>query len=62
MAYLLDTNVLLRLAERTHPLQPVVRDALRSLRASGEELFFTLQNLAEFWSVATRPAVDPADV
>lgn len=57
MPYLLDTIVLLRLAERTHPLHPTVRNALRTLRASGEDLVFTLQNLAEFWCVATGPAV-----
>src|SRR5438034_153188 len=57
MPYLLDTNVLLRLVERTHPLHTTVRTAIRSLRMSGEELFFTLQNLAEFWCVSTRPAV-----
>jgi predicted nucleic acid-binding protein len=54
--YLVDTNVLLRFAERTHPLHPVARAAVRKLRAAGHALQSTPQNFAEFWNAATRPA------
>jgi predicted nucleic acid-binding protein len=42
--YLPDTNVLLRFADRSHPLHATVRAAVRQLRADGHRL------------VATRPA------
>lgn len=56
MVYLVDTNILLRLADRSHPVHFVVRDAVRKLRQSGDSLQTTSQNFAEFWNVATRPA------
>ena len=56
MVYLVDTNVLLRFAGRTHPMHPVIRTAVRRLRAVGHTLRTTPQNLVEFWNVATRPA------
>lgn len=55
MIYLVDTNVLLRFADRTHPLHPTVRAAVRKLRTEGHRLRATPQNFAEFWNVATRP-------
>ena len=67
MIYLVDTNVLLRFADRTHPLHPRVRAAVRTLRAEGHRLQATSQNCVEFWNVATRPAdknglgLEPAD-
>ena len=54
--YLLDTNVILRFAERNHPLHPTVRNAVRQLRRDGHGLQVTSQNCVEFWNVATRPA------
>jgi predicted nucleic acid-binding protein len=54
--YLVDTNVLLRFADRTHPLHSCVRAAVRTLRAEGHRLQATPQNYVEFWNVATRPA------
>jgi len=54
--YLVDTNILLRFADRNHPLHPVVRAAVRKLRRSGHQLQVTPQNCVEFWNVATRPA------
>ena len=57
MIYLVDTNVLLRFGDRTHPLHPRVRAAVRTLRAEGHRLRATPQNCVEFWNVATRPAV-----
>ena len=55
MAYLLDTNVFIRLASRKDPLRPVCLAALRKLRSGNEVLCYTPQVLAEFWSVCTRP-------
>lgn len=65
--YLVDTNILLRFADRTHPLHPRIRAAVRTLRAEGHRLRATPQNCIEFWNVATRPAdrnglgLEPAD-
>lgn len=56
MIYLVDTNVLLRFADRIDPLRPTVRSAIRSLRSEGHVLHSTSQNFAEFWNAATRPA------
>jgi predicted nucleic acid-binding protein len=55
MSYLIDTNVLLRLAKKDHPMSPDARRALVTLRKQGERLCITGQNLIEFWAVATRP-------
>lgn len=55
MIYLVDTNVLLRLADRDHPLHADIRASLRTLRADGHRLRATTQNFVEFWNVATRP-------
>lgn len=32
MNYLVDTNILLRLADRNHPQHPIIRQAIRILR------------------------------
>jgi len=67
VVYLVDTNVLLRFADRAHPLHPIVRTAVRKLRRDGQRLYATPQNCVEFWNVATRPAtkngfgLSPAD-
>jgi predicted nucleic acid-binding protein len=53
--YLADTNVLLRFAERTQPLHPLIRRAVRTLRSGGHALRAASQNFVEFWHVATRP-------
>jgi predicted nucleic acid-binding protein len=55
VVYLADTNVLLRFADRTHPIHPILRAAVRKLRTSGRRLRATPQNFVEFWNVATRP-------
>jgi predicted nucleic acid-binding protein len=54
--YLVDTNVLLRLANRNHPLNMVMRAAVRKLQGTGHSLMAASQNFVEFWNVATRPA------
>lgn len=53
--YLGDTNVLLRLALRRAPEHRLVRTAIRNLRQRGDQLYYTPQNLVEFWNVCTRP-------
>ena len=55
-AYLVDTNVLLRLVKPDDRDYPLVRSAVQQLWAVGEDLCYTSQNLAEFWNTCTRPA------
>ena len=54
--YLIDTNVLLRLSRYSDPLQPAIESALSVLDGRGAKLYYSLQNIAEFWNIATRPA------
>jgi predicted nucleic acid-binding protein len=55
MSYLLDTNILLRLAQKSHPMHTDVRRALVTIRRQDSILLcITPQNLIEFWAVATR--------
>jgi len=56
MAIALDANVLLRLAQKQHPLYPVARRAVLKLEAEGETVCYLPQNVVEFWNVLTRPA------
>jgi predicted nucleic acid-binding protein len=56
VSILVDTNVLLRRVQATHPNHAVAVESVARLLASGESVYFTLQNIAEFWNVATRPA------
>lgn len=53
--YLVDTNLLLRLVDRSHSVHPTIRAAIRKLRQNGDSLHITSQNCVEFWNVATRP-------
>ena len=53
--HLTDSNVLLRLVKRDHPDYPLVRRAVAVLHQRGAALYYTLQNMAEFWNVSTRP-------
>ncbi len=55
MPYLLDSNILVRLAHRPDPDNLLVRNAVRTLLNRGERLSFTSQNLMEVWNVSTRP-------
>lgn len=55
MAYLFDTNIFLRLAERNSELREPVIDAIRLLRSRDEDLSYTPQIISEFWNVCTRP-------
>ncbi len=55
MAYLFDSNTLLRLADHNSPERPTVVNAIRSLRQN-HPLVYTPQVLSEFWNVCTRPS------
>jgi predicted nucleic acid-binding protein len=55
-SYLVDTNILLRLVQPDSPEYGTIRQCADRLWAQGAELFYTSQNLAEFWNVCTRPA------
>jgi predicted nucleic acid-binding protein len=57
MAYLIDSNIFIRLASRNDPLRQICLDALRTLRRRNEQLCYTPQVVSEFWNVCTRPAV-----
>jgi predicted nucleic acid-binding protein len=53
---LVDTkNILLRAIQASHPASRAARIALRALHRNKYAMFLTLQNLAEFWNVCTRP-------
>jgi predicted nucleic acid-binding protein len=55
MAYLVDTNVFLRIVPKADPDRQIALTALRKLIGKNEELYYTTQVLAEFWTVCTRP-------
>jgi len=58
MAVLVDTNILLRMLQPHNAHATIANRALDVLRARGEELRITSQNLVEFWAVATRPLTE----
>jgi len=53
--WLVDTNVLLRGAQASHPMYGVVSNAVEILRTRHDDVYVIGQNLVEFWAVATRP-------
>lgn len=55
MAYLLDTNILLRIIQPSHPFYERAVCAVESLLGQGETVYFCPQNVREFWNVCTRP-------
>ena len=55
MAYLADTNILLRFLEPKTLLCEAARQAVTTLRAAGETIYVAPQNIIEFWNGATRP-------
>jgi predicted nucleic acid-binding protein len=55
MNYLVDTNILTRLAEPGHSMHQAALDAVLSLARQGHKLHIVPQNLYEFWVVCTRP-------
>ena len=52
---LVDTNILLRANLLDSSDNPVIRSGLTKLLSEGTVLYFTHQNIAEFWNAATRP-------
>lgn len=56
MAFLVDTSILIRLANAADATYPVADRAAMELHRRGELLHLTPQNLVEFRNVATRPA------
>lgn len=54
MNYVLDSNILLRMAQDTHPMHAAATQATTTLIRQGETVHIIPQNLYEFWSVATR--------
>lgn len=55
MSVLVDTNILLRSIEPLHPQHAIAVGAVSQLLAESTPVYFTFQNIAEFWNVATRP-------
>lgn len=55
---LVDTNVLLRAAQPNHPLHGIAVQAISLLLKQEYPLYVTIQNFAEFWNAATRPAAN----
>lgn len=55
MAVLVDSNILVYIANPQSPFYPDARDAINLLLQRGEMLCVLPQNLIEFWVVATRP-------
>lgn len=55
MACLIDTGVLSRAFDVAYPGYRQVRRSLRTLWKGQTRLIVTLQNVAEFWNVSTRP-------
>jgi predicted nucleic acid-binding protein len=58
MSYLVDTNVLLRSVQKTHPMQLDSTRSIELLIHHGEVVSVIPQNLIEFWAVATRPTLN----
>ncbi|HSU69393.1 MAG TPA: PIN domain-containing protein [Tepidisphaeraceae bacterium] len=56
-AYLLDTNVVLRIADRGDAEHAVAFQAVATLLARGDKPVITPQVLIEFWAVASRPVL-----
>lgn len=56
MRVLVDTNILLRSAQPTHPRSSQATLAVSRLLRRQDAVFFCAQNVAEFWNVATRPS------
>jgi predicted nucleic acid-binding protein len=55
MSVLIHTNILLRSVQLAHPMHQTALRALERLLERPEPLYIAVQNVAEFWNVATRP-------
>jgi predicted nucleic acid-binding protein len=58
MSVLADTNILLRRTQPGHPSHTLAVESIARLLAAAEPVYFTLQNISEFWNVATRPVAN----
>jgi predicted nucleic acid-binding protein len=58
MSILADTNILLRRTQPDHPSHTLAVESVARLLAAAEPVYFALQNMSEFWNVATRPAAN----
>ncbi len=58
MSVLVDTNVLLRRTQPTHQSYSVAVESVARVLSTGEPVYFTPQNIAEFWNVMTRPVAN----
>ena len=56
MKCLVDTNLLLRSVQSSHPMNSTASGSINSLLQQDEQLFIVPQIVIEFWCVATRPA------
>ncbi|MEK6644468.1 MAG: type II toxin-antitoxin system VapC family toxin [Planctomycetota bacterium] len=55
MRVLVDTNIIARCAQPSHPQHALATSALNALASRREMLCLASQNLYEFWVVSTRP-------
>ncbi len=55
MQYLVDTNVILRIADSASAQHSVAVEAIANLLLHNDELYVAPQVLTEFWVVASRP-------
>jgi predicted nucleic acid-binding protein len=55
MGCLIDTSILVRLANTNDPQRGLVFDSLAILHRRGDQFWIAPQSLVEFWNVATRP-------
>lgn len=58
MNWLIDTNVLLRIAQPSHEMHGDASRSLATIASLGDRLRIVPQNLIEFWVVATRPILN----
>src|SRR4029077_6877269 len=58
MSVLVDTNVLLRRTQPDHHHYTVAVESVAQILGTGEPVYFTLQNISEFWNVVTRPVAN----
>lgn len=55
MAYLVDSNILVRLRDLDSPDMQICEEAIRAGLQRGTRMYLCAQVLIEFWAVSTRP-------
>jgi predicted nucleic acid-binding protein len=58
MRILADTNILLRRTQPDHLSHTLAVESVAKLLGADDTIYFTLQNISEFWNVATRPVAN----